>query len=153
MGAGSKRSYKSNYNALSGVTSIFGWNTKKCLFVGVKNKYWIICHRASQQNEPPRSHVCYKNCNSTSTSMESSIVVEGFKESIPMHNIIYDKLIGNDDSSVMKNLNLTKQYGPDLNIKKIVFKSFAQKLYKPTSWNSWSTQVYKWEYCSWCELF
>lgn len=65
--------------------------------------------------------------------MESSIVVEGFKESIPMHNIIYDKLIGDDDSSVMKNLNLTKQYGPDLNIKKIVFKSFAQKLYKPTS--------------------
>lgn len=118
-GAWSKRSYKNNYNALSGVASIFGWNTKKCLFVGVKNKYCIICHRASQQNEPPRSHVCYKNWNSTSTSMESSIVVEGFKESIPMHNIIYDKLIGDGDSSVMKNLNLTKPYGPDLNIKKI----------------------------------
>ncbi|XP_060858281.1 uncharacterized protein LOC132935681 [Metopolophium dirhodum] len=118
-GAWSKRSYKSNYNALSGVASIFGWNTKKCLFVGVKNKYCIICHRASQQNEPTRSHVCYKNWDSTSTSMESSIIVEGFKESIPMHNLIYDKLIGDGDSSVMKNLSLTKPYGPDLNIKKI----------------------------------
>uniref|UniRef100_A0A2S2PQZ9 Uncharacterized protein n=1 Tax=Schizaphis graminum TaxID=13262 RepID=A0A2S2PQZ9_SCHGA len=51
--------------------------------------------------------------------MESSIIVEGFKESIPMHNLIYDKLIGDGDSSVMKNLNLTKPYGPDLNVKKI----------------------------------
>jgi len=46
-GAWSKRSYKSNYNALSGVASIFGWNTKKCLFVGVKNKYCIIIYLSS----------------------------------------------------------------------------------------------------------
>jgi len=51
--------------------------------------------------------------------MESSIIVDGFKESIPMHNLIYDKLIGDGDSSVMKNLSLTKPYGPDLNVKKI----------------------------------
>lgn len=45
-GAWSKRSYKSNYNALSGVAFIFGWNTKKCLFIGVKNKYCIIYQRS-----------------------------------------------------------------------------------------------------------
>jgi len=128
-GAWSKRSYKSNYNALSGVASIFGWNTKKCLFVGVKNKYCIICHRASQQNEPTRSHVCYKNWDSTSTSMESSIIVEGFKESIPMHNLIYDKLIGDGDSCVMKNLSLTKPYGPDLNIKKMEYTNHLLRNY------------------------
>lgn len=118
-GAWSKRSYKSNYNALSGVASIFGWNTKKCLFVGVKNKYCIICHRSSQLNETARPHICYKNWNSTSTSMESNIIIEGFKESISMHNLIYNKLIGDGDSSVTKQLSLTKPYGPNIVIQKI----------------------------------
>lgn len=32
-GAWSKRSYKTNYNASSGVASIIGYRTKKCLFM------------------------------------------------------------------------------------------------------------------------
>lgn len=55
----------------------------------------------------------------TSTSMESGIIIEGFKESISMHNLVYDKLIGDGDSSVIKQLVLIKPYGPDFIIKKI----------------------------------
>jgi len=36
--------------------------------------------------------------------MESSIIVERSKESILMHNLIYDKLIGDGDSSVDEEL-------------------------------------------------
>lgn len=53
-GAWSKRSYKTNYNALSGVASIIGYRTKKCLFMSVRNKYCAICDRASNINQKVR---------------------------------------------------------------------------------------------------
>jgi hypothetical protein len=40
-GAWSKRSYKTNYNAFSGVASIIGARPKKVLYVGIKNKYLL----------------------------------------------------------------------------------------------------------------
>lgn len=51
--------------------------------------------------------------------MEADIIVEGFRQSIPMHNLIFDKLIGDGDSSVTKKLELAKPYGPTRSIKKI----------------------------------
>jgi hypothetical protein len=46
-GAWSKRSYKTNYNALSGpgVASIIGARSKKVLYIGIKNKYCRICEK------------------------------------------------------------------------------------------------------------
>jgi hypothetical protein len=128
-GAWSKRSYKSNYNASSGVTSIVGYRTKKCLFMSVRNKYCAICDRALKTNHIVRDHKCYKNWTSTSTSMESGIIVEGFKESIAMHNIIYNKLIGDGGSSVSKKLLLAKPYGPDVLIQKIECKNHVLRNY------------------------
>lgn len=118
-GAWSKRSYKTNYNALSGVATIIGYRTKKVLFMGVRNKYCTICEIAKRSNKTVRSHICYKNWSSTSTSMESDIIVEGFNESISMHNLVYSKLIGDGDSSVTKKLHLAKPYGPNFTITKI----------------------------------
>lgn len=43
--------------------------------------------------------------------MGSDIIVEGSKDSIPMHNLVYSKLIGDGDNSVAKKLNLVKPYG------------------------------------------
>lgn len=51
--------------------------------------------------------------------MEADIIVDGFRQSMSMHNVIYDKLIGDGDSSVMKKLILAKPYGPNVQIKKI----------------------------------
>lgn len=70
--------------------------------MSVRNKYCMICDRASKTNQIVCEHKWYKNWSFTSTSMVSDIVVEGFKESIGMHNIIYHKLIGDGDSSVSK---------------------------------------------------
>ncbi|CAH1383596.1 unnamed protein product [Tenebrio molitor] len=41
--AWSKRSYKTNYNALSGVACITAYRTKKILFIGVNSYFCIKC--------------------------------------------------------------------------------------------------------------
>jgi hypothetical protein len=86
-GAWSKRSYKSNYNALSGVGCIIGARTKKVLYVDVKNKFCKICKIYEKLNERT-PHKCYKNWNGTSTSMEAGIILDGFKNSSDMHQDI-----------------------------------------------------------------
>ncbi|KAK5645076.1 hypothetical protein RI129_006376 [Pyrocoelia pectoralis] len=113
-GAWSKRSYRTNYNALSGVACIIGAKTKKILYVGIKNKYCFVCQRGSNKH-----HRCFKNWNSTSTGMEAAIIVEGFKKSLQTHNLIYGKMIGDGDSSVYKKLVEVAPYGPTFLIKKI----------------------------------
>lgn len=75
--------------------------------------------KADSMNKDPPNHVCYKNWDSTSTAMEADIIVDGFRQSIPMHNLIYNKLIGDGDSSVLKKINLSKPYGFHTEVKKI----------------------------------
>ncbi|KAK5648068.1 hypothetical protein RI129_002960 [Pyrocoelia pectoralis] len=113
-GAWSKRSYRSNYSALSGVACIIGAKSKKIIYMGVRNKHCFICNRQNNKD-----HDCYKNWNGTSTAMEASIILEGFKTSIPTNNLIHGKLIGDGDSSVFKKLNEAAPYGPTYTIEKL----------------------------------
>ncbi|XP_025198499.1 uncharacterized protein LOC112596890 [Melanaphis sacchari] len=128
-----KRSYKSKYDALSGVATIIGYRTKKVLFVGIRNRYCVVCHRAAlKQIEKPK-HSCFKNWNKSATSIEADGVVEGFQKSIEMHNLKYNKLIGDGDSSVTKRLNEVLPYGPNFLIQKIecrnhLLRNYCQKL-------------------------
>lgn len=55
-GAWSKRFYKINYNALSGVGCIIGARTKKVLFASVRNKYCCICSRNEKFGNTDHSH-------------------------------------------------------------------------------------------------
>ncbi|KAK5640569.1 hypothetical protein RI129_011380 [Pyrocoelia pectoralis] len=118
-GAWSKRSYKVNYDALSGVACIVGARTGKLLFVGIRNKYCSICDRCSSKNIPSPAHSCCKNWTGSSTAMESDIIVEGFQQSISMHGLKYTQLVGDGDSSVLKKLCIAKPYGHKVSIKKI----------------------------------
>ncbi|XP_072389723.1 uncharacterized protein [Diabrotica undecimpunctata] len=118
-GAWSKRSYKVNYDASSGVACIVGAKTGKILFVATRNKYCIICARAATKNETVKSHTCSKNWEGSSTSMETDIIVEGFKRSVEMHRLKYIQLVGDGDSSVYNSLCIKKPYGPNILIKKI----------------------------------
>nr|XP_022903354.1 uncharacterized protein LOC111415749 isoform X2 [Onthophagus taurus] len=113
-GAWSKRSYKTNYNALSGVACIIGMRTKKIVFLGIRNKFCIICERATALNIEAKSHACYKNFNGPSTGMEASIIAEGFKKSMEMHGAKYNKLVGDGDSSVYRKLLDVRPYGDQL---------------------------------------
>nr|XP_012139969.1 PREDICTED: uncharacterized protein LOC105662418 [Megachile rotundata] len=83
-----------------------GYHTRKVLFVSVRNKYCCICARASKLNVTVREHECYKNwgTNQSSTSMESDIILEGFRCSLEMYGLIYYKYIGDGDSNVLKKL-------------------------------------------------
>lgn len=42
--------------------------------------------------------------------MDSDIIVESCCQSVTMHNLMYNKLIGDGDSSVIKKLTLFKPY-------------------------------------------
>lgn len=85
--------------------------------------------KADATSKEHPAHTCYKNWEGTSTAMESDIILEGFKQSVDMHNLIYHKLIGDGDSSVTKKLNTTKPYGPDCLVKKIECKNHILRNY------------------------
>lgn len=131
-GCWSKRSYKKNYNALSGAAAIIGKYTGEILFLGIKNKYCCICARAERQNINPFDHKCFKNYSGPSTNMESEIIVEGFKESIRINNLIYGKLISDGDASTYSKILQARPYS-DLTVEKIecrnhILKNFCNKL-------------------------
>jgi hypothetical protein len=117
-GAWSKRSYKSNYNASSGVACIIGARTKKVLYADVKNKYCYFCEKHKRDELIPE-HNCHKNWYGTSTAMESQIILEGFNKSLEMHGVKFSKIIGDGDSSVYKKIKENKPYGPSFFIEKI----------------------------------
>lgn len=109
-GAWSKRSYGTNYNAMSGVAAIVGRRFGDVLFIGVKNKYCLICSRAKKREVEPIKHVCYKNYEGTSSGMESAIICEGFKESMNMYGLIYGRLVADGDSSTYSKILAADPY-------------------------------------------
>lgn len=109
-GCWSKRSYKSNYNALSGVAAIVSQHSKKIMYFEVKNKFCTVCARAAFCNETPSEHPCGKNHVGSSASMESSILVEGFKKSVEMYGVKFATMIANGDSSTYKKILGARPY-------------------------------------------
>ncbi|XP_039292554.1 eIF-2-alpha kinase activator GCN1 [Nilaparvata lugens] len=73
-GSWAKRSYRRNYNSLSGMAAIVGYHTRQVLYFGVKNKYCVTCTRKPGDTH----HTCFKNWNGSSSSMEAATIVEGF---------------------------------------------------------------------------
>ncbi|CAI6352824.1 unnamed protein product [Macrosiphum euphorbiae] len=58
-GQWSKRSYKTKYDAFSGAATIIGYNTRKVLFVGIRNRYCSICQKALNRDENKPAHNCF----------------------------------------------------------------------------------------------
>ena len=94
-GGWSKRTHKHSYNALSCVGVIFGKETRKLLYIGVRNKFCTVCAK-----DASKSHECYKNWSGSSSSMESDIILEGFRKAEQQHGLRYINFIGDGDSSV-----------------------------------------------------
>ena len=95
-GGWSKRSHKHSYNASGGVAVIFGAETKKLLYLGVRNKYYYMC----ESGKAKESHKCFKNWLDSSQSMESDMILEGFLEAESVHGVRYMRVIADGDSSV-----------------------------------------------------
>ncbi|KAH9636687.1 hypothetical protein HF086_003235 [Spodoptera exigua] len=76
-GCWSKRSYKSNYAALSGAAAIVGRRFGQILFMSVKNKYCCICARSEKRNTTPRAHQCFKNYSEGLRLTKKKLTKEG----------------------------------------------------------------------------
>lgn len=131
-GVWSKRSFNTNFSALSGAAAIIGKRFGEVLFIGVKNKYCCICARAENKGTSLPDHVCYKNYSGSSTGMESDILLEGFRQSIPMYNIIYERMIADGDSSTYKKILEGRPY-PNCTVEKVecknhIFRNICKKL-------------------------
>ena len=103
-GGWSKRSHKHSYNAKSGVAIIIGKETGKLLYVGVRNKYCTVCTQADRAGKEPQEHDCQKNWDGPSSSMETDMLVEGFKQAESKYGLRYIQFIGDGDSSVYPTL-------------------------------------------------
>lgn len=110
-GTYSKRAYNKNYTALSGVAAIVGCHTGKILWIGVKNKYCVICVRSANKNISPAPHACTKNYSGPSSEMEWQSILQGFQCSVQMYNLRYTKVIGDGDSSTYAKLMEHRPYG------------------------------------------
>lgn len=63
----------------------------------------MICDKASKSSKELSIHKYNKYWTRTLTSMEADIIVEGFRQSITMHNLMFQKFFGDGDSSITKN--------------------------------------------------
>lgn len=62
--------------------------------MGIRNRFCIICQRAKNKKLQPPEHTCFLNWKRGATSMEADGIADGFKQSIQMHGLKYNKLIG-----------------------------------------------------------
>ena len=99
-----KRTHKHSYNTKSGVGVVIGLRTGKLLHMGVCNKYCSTCAQADKQNKTPKEHDCFKNWDGASSSMETDIVLQGFREAEKKYGLRYTTFIGDGDSSIHPNL-------------------------------------------------
>jgi len=99
----SKRSYRSSYTANSAAAVLIGAHSKKILYVGVKNKYCSVC-QSYINKDSGKEHICFKNWSVSSTSMESALILDGFKYLDEKYDTRIIKYIGDADSSVNSSL-------------------------------------------------
>lgn len=91
-----------------------GRRTRKLLFLGVRNEFCSICAKASNKEIDVDDHLCFKNWNGASSSIEQDVIVEGFKCSIGMHGVKYKKFIADGDSTVFAKIRQNVDYGNEV---------------------------------------
>ena len=149
-GSWMKRSYRTGgYDSPSGAAIIMGSYSKKGLFVNVRNKYCVVCARTAKINAVAKKHICFKNwgSNQSFTSMESDIILEGFRLSLEMHGLIYSKYIGDGDSNIFKKLRDFPPY-PNIVVQKIectnhLLRNLSNKIREASSTGSRSNSKLK----------
>jgi hypothetical protein len=115
------------YNSQSGHGTLFGSKTRKVIGLVLKSKLCCFCNKFAKMNPtvdeaaavPPPHHVCWKNHDGSSGSMESAGAVELLVEACDAKKVVIRRLCCDDDSSIradckwsnadyMKNTNTTE---------------------------------------------
>ena len=76
--------------------------TKKLLYVSVRNKYCSVCTRANTKGEELPQHECHTNWDCR--HLEADLILQGFKEAEAKYGLRYTKFVGDGDSSVYPSL-------------------------------------------------
>ena len=103
-GGWSKRTHKHTYNALGGAVIVIGVYTKKILSLQIRNKYCYTCSSYTDKNLTVPDHVCFKNWDESSQSMEADGALVAFSEAENQHGLRYLRIVADGDSSVMATL-------------------------------------------------
>ena len=96
------------HNSLNGLVSVISQG--KCIDVQVMSKYCKGCTMWKNKEGTPEydrwkgEHICSINHEKSSGSMESAGAVQMFTRSIAKNNLIYDKYLGDGDSSSFKDV-------------------------------------------------
>ncbi|XP_054265988.1 uncharacterized protein LOC128988593 [Macrosteles quadrilineatus] len=90
---------------------VIGAETKKILFLGVRNKFCYVCTKAKTAKKETPPHECFLNYNGPSTGMESNVIVEAFRQSEAEYGLVYKHYIGDGDSSVFARIQEKCRYG------------------------------------------
>lgn len=109
-GCWSHRSYGTNYKSLNGAATLIGAHTNKVLWYGVKSKHCTVCSKHERNGEEIGDHICTKNHNGSSTSMETALLVEAFNKSEEQYGVRYSTLIADGDSSVYNQILNSRPY-------------------------------------------
>lgn len=132
-GVWGKRSYgNGNFSSMVGCATIIGFHTKKVLWMDVKNKYCLVCVRNATKKKSVPEHLCNANYKGSSTGMEHTILVEGFKACETLHKVRFHKFIADGDSNVYRKLLDARPY-INLHIEKIecrnhLFRNYRKKM-------------------------
>ena len=62
--------------------------------MGIRNRFCVICQRAKNKKLNPPEHTCFLNWKKSATGIEADTIADGFKQSLEMHGLKYNKLIG-----------------------------------------------------------
>lgn len=126
---------------------IVGSESRKILFIGVRNKYCIVCARAYNNNIEPKPHTCFRNWSGSSSAMEADIVVEGFCLAEQVHKVRYKYFIADGDSSVYARIVQRVPYGREvhkLECMNHATKNYGKALHKIRSDTKVNVEVRKW---------
>lgn len=74
------------------------------LFVGIRNRYCVICERAKNSEKSVEEHICFLNWSKGATSIEADAISEGFLKSVSLHGLKFNKLIGKNSKKQVSNI-------------------------------------------------
>ncbi|KAJ8875507.1 hypothetical protein PR048_023402 [Dryococelus australis] len=151
-GAWCKRSYKTNYDALSGVKSVLFYLC--IMYIGARNRHCSNCASCQNAKQTPPRHTCFLDWKKSATSTEADIIADGFLQSEKLLGLKFNKIIGeiltvckmvdyvntfvlifvlmltgDGDSSVHRKLRETMLYGPNLMAEKVECKNHVVRNY------------------------
>ncbi|KAB0804909.1 hypothetical protein PPYR_01879 [Photinus pyralis] len=111
---------------------IIGKRTGRILYMGVRNKFCIICTKSQNANVEVPTHTYFRNWTGSSVAMESDIIVEGFMQSERVYGVRYKKVIADGDSSFYAKIIEKVSYGQVLTVecKNHVVNNYGKRLYK-----------------------